>query len=62
VAIQSFRDLVVWQKAMTLATETYRLVKLMPRDEEVYRLVSQMLRSAASLPANIAEGHGRGTR
>lgn len=59
--IESHRDLVVWQKAMALAVEAYRLAKLMPKAEE-YRLTSQLLRAAASVPANIAEGHSRGTR
>jgi four helix bundle protein len=58
--IKSHRDLVVWQKAMDLAVEIYRLVKNLPR-EETYGLVSQMTRAAASVPANIAEGHARGT-
>jgi len=51
----------VWQKAMQLAKEVYRLAKLMPKAEE-YRLTGQMLRAAASVPANIAEGNCRGTR
>jgi len=46
---------------MRLATEAYRLTKALPRSEE-YRLTSQLLRAAASVPANIAEGHARGTR
>ncbi len=57
----SHRELVVWQKAMQLAVEVYRLAKLMPKTEE-YRLTSQMLRAAASVPANVAEGNSRGTR
>ena len=57
----SYRDLWVWQKAMSLAAEAYRLTKALPRSEE-YRLTSQLLRAAASVPANIAEGHARGTR
>ncbi len=61
MSIQSYRDLLVWQKAMRLAAESYRLSKLLPKAEE-YRLTSQMLRAAASVPANIAEGHSRGTR
>jgi four helix bundle protein len=61
LSIQSYRDLLVWQKAMRLAAEAYRLAKLLPRAEE-YRLTSQLLRAAASVPANIAEGHSRGTR
>ena len=59
--VQSYRDLVVWQKGMGLAEEAYKLAKLMPRAEE-YRLTSQLLRAAASVPANIAEGNSRGTR
>lgn len=46
---------------MRLAAESYRLSKLLPKTEE-YRLTSQLLRAAASVPANIAEGHSRGTR
>jgi four helix bundle protein len=49
-----------WQKAMRLAADAYRLGKLLPRAEE-YRLTSQLPRAAASVPANIAEGHARGT-
>lgn len=60
-SIQSYRDLVVWQKSMTLTVEIYRLAKQFPREEQ-YRLTSQLLRAAASVPANIAEGHARGTR
>jgi four helix bundle protein len=61
LSIKSYRDLLVWQKAMRLAAESYRLAKLLPKAEE-YRLTSQLLRAAASVPANIAEGHSRGTR
>jgi four helix bundle protein len=60
-AITSYRDLQVWQRAMELATAVYQLAKFMPNREE-YRLTGQMLRAAASVPANIAEGHMRGTR
>ena len=59
--IESYRDLKAWQKGMVLAEEAYKLAKLLPRIEE-YRLTSQLLRAAASVPANIAEGHARGTR
>ena len=61
MSIQSYRDLIVWQKSMDLAAEAYRISKLLPRAEE-YRLTSQLLRAATSVVANIAEGHGRGTR
>jgi len=59
--VNSYRDLEVWQKGMDFAAEVYRLAKLMPKAEE-YRLVSQVLRAAASVPANIAEGNARGSR
>lgn len=59
--IESHRDLIAWQKGMELATAAYALAKSMPRSEE-YRLTSQLLRSAVSVPANIAEGHARGSR
>lgn len=59
--IKSHRDLVVWQKAMDLAVAVYRLSQKFPPNE-MYRLVAQVTRSASSIPANIAEGHGRVTR
>jgi four helix bundle protein len=43
---------------MTVAEECYRLTKQFPRDE-LFGLTSQIRRSAASVPANIAEGYGR---
>ena len=58
--IGSHRDLVVWQKAMDLAVEVYRLSQRFPR-EEIYRLTSQITRAVASVPGNIAEGHARST-
>ena len=61
VMIASYRDLEVWRKRMDLATEAYRLAREMPKAEE-YRLTSQLLRAAASVPANIAEGYTRGSR
>lgn len=61
MGIESHRDLIVWQKAMQLATMAYGLAKIIPKTEE-FRLTSQLLRAAASVPANIAEGHSRGTR
>jgi four helix bundle protein len=56
--IQSFQDLQVWQKAMLLAEQVYRLTRGFPR-EELFGLTSQMRRAATSIPANIAEGWGR---
>lgn len=59
--IQSYRDLKVWQRAMDLAESCYRATRRFPRDE-LYGMVSQIRRAAASVPANIAEGHGRNSR
>lgn len=59
--LHSHKDLIVWQKAMELVVEVYDLVAKFPR-EELYGLTSQIRRSAVSMPSNIAEGRGRGTR
>ena len=59
--IDSFRDLIVWQRAMNVADGVYRLTSGYPRDE-LFGLTSQTRRAAVSIAANIAEGHGRGTR
>ena len=56
--VNSYQELVVWQKAMDLVIEVYRLVKLLPLEER-YALSDQMRRSAVSIPSNIAEGHTR---
>jgi len=56
--MKTYRDLVVWQKAMLLVTEIYKLTKSFPTDE-IYGLTSQMRRCAISIPSNIAEGYGR---
>lgn len=58
MTIKSYRDLKVWNKAMDLVLESYRLASLLPRIE-TYGLASQIQRAAVSVPANIAEGHGR---
>ena len=57
----SFKDLLVWQKGIDLACDVHRLTRLLPK-EEAYRLTSQIIRASSSIPANIAEGNGRGTR
>lgn len=56
--IRSHKDLKVWQRAMDLVVESYRLAKCLPTTER-YELASQIRRAAVSVPANIAEGHGR---
>jgi len=57
----TFRDLVVWQKSKALAKKIYTLTKDFPK-EEIFGLTSQLRRAATSIPANIAEGKGRGTQ
>ena len=61
MTIKSYRDLKVWQTAMDLAAECYLVTRSFPRSE-LYGMISQIRRSSASIPANIAEGHGRKTR
>ena len=56
--VQSFRDLIVWQRAMEFTATVYQIVKRFPRDER-FAVVSQLRRSAVSVPSNIAEGHAR---
>ena len=56
--VRSYRDLVVWQKAMALAALCYAQTRSFPR-AEAFGLTTQIRRSAASIPANIAEGNGR---
>lgn len=58
VTFSSYRDLKVWQEAMELAEEAYSVTRMFPK-EEMYGMTSQIRRSAASVAANIAEGHGR---
>jgi len=53
-----YSDLVVWQKAMDLVTEIYKITAIFP-NEERFGLSSQARRAAVSIPSNIAEGHGR---
>ena len=59
--LQSHRDLLVWQRGVELTLAVYKLTQGFPR-EESYGLTSQLRRAAVSIPSNIAEGYGRGTR
>jgi four helix bundle protein len=59
--IQSYRDLIVWQKSVELVTDIYRLVVQFPKNED-YCLSAQIRRAAVSIPSNIAEGYGRGIK
>ena len=58
MSIRSYRELEVWQKAMNLVVDCYRLASQFPKTE-VYGLASQLQRAVVSVPANIAEGQGR---
>jgi len=55
---RSYKDLVVWQKAMELVTAVYRATTSFPKDE-LFGITSQLRRAAVSIPSNIAEGQGR---
>lgn len=61
MSLADYKQLDVWAKSMELAEAVYEAAKQMPKQEE-YRLTSQMIRAAISVPANIAEGHTRATR
>jgi four helix bundle protein len=58
MAIQSYRELDVWQRAMDLVDLLYTLTRVLPATER-YGLTSQLQRAGASIPCNIAEGYGR---
>ena len=59
-ASQTFKDLIVWQKAHTFVLGVYETSKSFPK-EELYGLTSQFRRAAISVPANIAEGFRKRT-
>ena len=59
--INTYKDLIVWQRSMELVVATYNLTENFPRTEQ-YGLSSQMRRSVISIPSNIAEGRRRGSR
>ncbi|WP_404422078.1 four helix bundle protein [Nibricoccus sp. IMCC34717] len=56
----SWRSLQVWELAHTITVSLYKETALFPKEER-YRIIDQLLRAASSVPANIAEGKGRGT-
>ncbi len=56
--MNSYGELVAWQKSMSLAEAIYRCARLLPK-EETYGIRSQLTRAAVSIPANIAEGQAR---
>ncbi len=58
--MNTYKDLIVWQKSMELVKEIYLLTESFPK-EEIFGLTSQIRRCAVSIPSNIAEGKLRGT-
>lgn len=58
MALQSYRELIAWQKAMELVKAVYAVTTRFPR-EEIFGLSSQLKRASVSVPSNIAEGQGR---
>lgn len=56
--IKTYRELIVWEKSISLVNQIYKVSKQFPNDEN-FGLTSQLRRSAVSVPSNIAEGYGR---
>ena len=59
--VHGFKELIVWQRAMDAAAEIYGLAKKLP-PTETFGLGNQLRRAVVSIPSNIAEGFGRGTK
>ncbi|MEK7662309.1 MAG: four helix bundle protein [Patescibacteria group bacterium] len=59
--INSYKDLIVWQKSIELVVAVYELADTLPK-EELYGITSQMKRAAISIPSNIAEGRKFGSK
>ena len=58
--IRSYRDLIAWQRAISLVTEVYTITATFP-SREMCGLTNQLRRASVSIASNIAEGHGRAT-
>lgn len=61
IKVNTYKDLIVWQKAMKMTTFLYKIIKKLPK-EETYTLSDQMRRAAISIPSNIAEDFGRNSK
>lgn len=59
--MENYKDLRVWQRAIELVVQVYQVTRAFPQEER-YALMSQTQRAVTSIPANIAEGWGRGSR
>ncbi len=57
----NYRELIAWQRGMSLAEAVYRFTQTLPR-QELFGIAAQLQRAAVSIPSNLAEGHGRRTR
>ncbi len=58
MTVKSYRELIAWQKAMSLIEAVYLATRTFPK-EELYGLTLQMRRASVSIPSNVAEGQGR---
>lgn len=58
MAIRTFKDLIVWQKAYALVLKLYKVTKHFPAEEK-FGIISQIRRASIAIPSNIAEGYGR---
>ena len=58
---ESFKDLIVWQRAVQLSMAVYKLTSSFP-DSERFGLTNQLRRATVSVASNIAEGYGRSTK
>lgn len=56
--MQSYKELIVWQKSIELVTELYNVTEKLPK-AEIFGLTSQIRRAAVLIPSNIAEGYAR---
>ena len=56
--MKNFKELIIWQKGIEITMSVYEITKDFPK-EETYNLISQIRRSAVSVPSNIAEGNSR---
>lgn len=59
--MKTFRDLIVWQRAVTFATTIYEITSRFP-SSEIYGLTNQLRRASVSISSNIAEGSKRGSK
>ncbi len=58
MGVKSYKELAVWQQAMDFVVEVYRLIGVLPKEEQ-FALGGQLRRAVVSIPSNIAEGFGR---